>query len=270
MKILILSVIRAILIASISMSMLASSQVYAQKPDSPHYSLRKYQHVKQFYHLTAEQAVKIGLEYNIPPAAILAIAGWESGYGEGYISQITGNIMSLGARKGEAELPPLTLPRNIAKDKIMIDIDRANQLPKGQVVWQKRPPSLKKDYRPQPYAGTNSNLLYFRENPSSLKQAYSSVMRDFSSSWISHKSKVPLFLQASREMEHLVASKGKAALLGCGVAKAFVKSIGGKPRSFNMRPAWIKHVVKIMDNAGLCALTQDIYKGKSFKQAWLR
>ena len=248
----------------------AVEQAHAQKSDKPLYSLRNYQKVKVFYDLTAEQAVKIGLENNIPPAAILAIAGWESGYGQGYVAQITGNIMSLGARKGEAELPPLKLPRNLKTDQIMIDIDEAKKMPKDQVVWQQRPPSLKKDYRPKPSAGTSDNLLYFREHPIALKQAYAQVMQDFSSSWISKKSQVPVFFNAAKNMDQLVKNEGKAILLNCKVAKAFVKSIGGQPRSFNTRPAWIKHVYSIMDNAGLCPLTEEMYKGKSFKLAWLR
>ncbi|WP_024851257.1 glucosaminidase domain-containing protein [Hydrogenovibrio kuenenii] len=268
--ILILSAISVFLIARISIDVQANSAVLTKKSDSSSYSLRKYPHVKQFYGLTAKEAVKIGLKENIPPAAILAIAGWESGYGQGYVAQITGNIMSLGARKGEPELPPLTLPKNVVKNKIMIDINKAKQLPKGQVVWQKRPPSLKKDYRPEPYAGTKNNLLYFKKNPKALKLAYAHVMWDFSSSWVSEKSKVPVFFKASKDMDKLVKTKGKSVLLDCNVSKKFVKSIGGKPRSFNIRPAWIKHVYKVMDNAGLCALTQEIYKGKSFKQAWSR
>lgn len=271
MKILaiILSVTSFLFIETIYFDAQANEQAHAKKSDNPHYSLRKYQHVKHFYGLTAEEATKIGLKENIPPAAILAIAGWESGYGEGYVAQITGNMMSLGARKGEAELPPLTLPRNLVSNKIMIDIDKAKRLPKDQVVWQKRPPSLKKDYRPKPYAGTSNNLLYFKNHPKALKQAYVHVMRDFSSSWVSKKSKVPAFFNASKAMDKLVKSEGKAALLKCQVAKEFVRSIGGKPRSFNTRPAWIKHVLKIMDSAGLCTLTQEIYKGKNFKKAWV-
>ncbi len=265
-----LSVIGAFSIQTFSVNAHANEQVLVKKSDATHYSLRKYAHVQTFYDLTAEEAVKIGLKDNVPPAAILAIAGWESGYGQGYVAQITGNIMSLGARKGEAELPPLTLPKNRATNQIMIDIDKAKRMPKDEVVWQKRPPSLKKDYRPKPYAGTANNLLYFRNHPQALKLAYANVMRDFSSSWISEKSKVPVFLKAAENMDKLVKRDGKTALLNCQVAKDFVKSIGGQPRSFNTRPAWITHVNKVMDNAGLCALTQGVYKGESFKLAWLR
>lgn len=272
MKILVLglSVVGAFFIESVSFDAQASDQAQAKPSNSPYYSLRKYAHVQTFYDLTAEEAVKIGLKDNVPPAAILAIAGWESGYGQGYVAQITGNIMSLGARKGEAELPPLTLPRNRATNQIMIDVDKAKRLPKDEVVWQKRPPSLKKDYRPKPYAGTADNLLYFRNHPQALKLAYADVMQDFSSSWISDKSKVPVFFKAAENMDKLVKRDGKTALLNCQVAKDFVKSIGGQPRSFNTRPAWITHVNKVMDNAGLCQLAQDVYKGESFKLAWLR
>jgi hypothetical protein len=272
--ILFLSVVSAVLTARLFMGAQANTEIHSKAShtasNTSHYSLRKYPHVEQFYGLTAKEAVKIGMKENIPPAAILAIAGWESGFGQGYVSQITGNIMSLGARKGEPELPPLTLPRNLETNKLMIDFKKAKQLPKDQVVWQKRPPSLKKDYRPKPYAGTKNNLLYFRNHPQALKQAYAHVMKDFSGSWISEKSKVPVFFKASKEMDKLVSKKGKNILLNCKVAKEFLKSIGGKPRSFNTRPVWIKHVSKVMDNAGLCALTKEINQGKAFKRAWLQ
>lgn len=264
----ILFIMATLLIGIGVMEVKANSQTAVKKPVNTSYSLRKYPHVKQFYNLTTKEAIKIGLADNVPPAAILAIAGWESGYGQGYVSQITGNIMSLGARKGEAELPPLTLPKNLVSKQIMIDIDKAKRLPKNQVIWQKRPPSLKKDYRPAPYAGTAKNLLYFKNHPQALKLAYRQVMNDFASSWISTKSKVPVFREAENKMNLLAKKQGKTALLNCQVAKAFVKSIGGKPRSFNTRPAWIKHVNKVMDNAGLCQLTQQVYQGKTFTQAW--
>lgn len=242
----------------------------AQAAEKPHYSLRHYQNVTHFYTMTAQEAVKIGLANNVPPAAILAIAGWESGYGQGYVAQVTGNIMSLGARKGEPELPPLTLPKNRATDQIMIDIDKAKRLPKDQVVWEKRPPSLKKDYRPKPYAGTADHLLYFRNHPQALKQAYAEVMQDFASRWINAQSDVPVFATAAGNMNQLVKREGQSALLKCDVAKAFVKSIGGQPRSFNTRPAWITHVNTVMDKAGLCQLTQELYQGQSFKIAWVK
>lgn len=268
--VLILSVITALFlgVTAIEVHANAHTQTQETKPKTKAYSLRKHSHVKQFYRQTTKEAIKIGLMNNVPPAAILAIAGWESGYGQGYVAQITGNIMSLGARKGEAELPPLTLPKNRKTNQIMIDFSLAKRLPKNQIIWQKRPPSLKKDYRPKPLAGTSHNLLYFRNHPKALRKAYSKVMQDFAGSWVSEKSKIPVFLRAAKEMDKLVKKQGKTALLKCQVAKDFIKSIGGKPRSFNSRPSWIKHVNKVMDNAGLCSLTAQIYRGKSFNQTW--
>jgi len=64
------------------------------------YSIRKYNHVKKFYKEIYKESITAGLKFSVPPAAIMAIAGLESGYGSGYVAQITGNILSLGAYKG--------------------------------------------------------------------------------------------------------------------------------------------------------------------------
>ena len=74
------------------------------------FSYRKYTHVKKFYKELTPQAIKIAKKYHLPPAAVLAISGLESGYGRGYVSRITGNVMSLGAFRSDHELPPLFLP----------------------------------------------------------------------------------------------------------------------------------------------------------------
>ena len=77
---------------------------------SSEYSFRKYIHVESFYSDISLDSIEIGVKNNIPPAAMMAIAGLESGYGSGYVAQITGNILSLGAFKGDKELPRLYLP----------------------------------------------------------------------------------------------------------------------------------------------------------------
>ena len=74
------------------------------------YSFRKYSHVKNFYQDLTPSALIIAKRYRLPPAALLAISGLESGYNSGYVGQITGNILSLGAYKSDKELPSLYLP----------------------------------------------------------------------------------------------------------------------------------------------------------------
>jgi flagellum-specific peptidoglycan hydrolase FlgJ len=85
---------------------------------------RKYEHVKQFYSQITLDAIEVAKKHDLPAAAILAMAGLESGYGSGYVAQITGNILSLGAFKGDAELPPLYLPYSKSKKKILLILKR--------------------------------------------------------------------------------------------------------------------------------------------------
>jgi len=56
-------------------------------------AIRRFSHVKEFYAEITEMVIELSLKHNTPPAVILAIAGLESGYGNGYVSQITGNIL---------------------------------------------------------------------------------------------------------------------------------------------------------------------------------
>jgi len=102
------------------------------------YKYRKYLHVKNFYKDIAKQAVEISLKYSVPPAAVLAIAGVESGYGRGYVAHITGNILSLGAKRNEPELPALYLP-NLKKDKSKILYgNKIKKYAKNTLEWKKR------------------------------------------------------------------------------------------------------------------------------------
>ena len=232
------------------------------------YSLRKYEHVKTFYASIAQSAVDLGLEHNVPPAAILAMAGLESGYGRGYVSRITGNILSLGARKGEAELPPLNLPTHIPTDRVLIDKNRIESTPAEELKWKMRPPSLKKDYRPAGFAATEKRLAYLQRNQDERMEARRQNISDFITSWISDKSFVPAFSEARTWLDQTVEQEGKDSLLSCETAKSFISSIGGKPRSFNHRETWVKKVNYILDRAGLCSLTAAMSKGVPFEKAW--
>ena len=92
----------------------------SQQENTKKYSLRKYAHVKSFYKGMSKKATQLCLDNNIPPAALLAITGLESGWDSGYIGQITGNILSLGTRRGDTELPALRFLKTTQKQKRML------------------------------------------------------------------------------------------------------------------------------------------------------
>ncbi len=232
------------------------------------YTLRKYEHVKSFYQSIAKSSLELGMEQNVPPAAILAMAGLESGYGDGYVSRITGNILSLGARKDEPELPPLYLPTHLPSNTVLIDETKIQQTPKSELLWKKRPPSLKKDYRPKAFAGKDKNLAILQQKPQLQVEARKNNINDFVSSWISYKSVVPVFVDTRKWLDDSVKAKGKKVLLSCDTARDFIRRIGGKPRSFNHRESWVKKVNYILDYAGLCELTTQMAQNKEFQEAW--
>jgi len=232
------------------------------------YSLRKYEHVKTFYQSIARSTVDLGLEYNVPPAAIMAMAGLESGYGRGYVSRITGNILSLGAHEGEAELPPLNLPTYIPTSRVLVDKARIESTPAEELKWKMRPPSLKKDYRPAKFAGTEKRLAYLQRNQDNRIEARRANISDFVTNWISDKSAVPAFVEARAWLDQTVEHEGKESLLSCETAKSFISRVGGKPHSFNHRKSWVKKVDDILDRAGLCSLAAAMGEGMSFDEAW--
>lgn len=235
---------------------------------SAEYSLRKYEHVKAFYQSIARSAVDLGLEHNVPPAAIMAMAGLESGYGRGYVSRITGNILSLGARDGEAELPPLNLPAYIPTGRVLIDKARIESTPDEELQWKVRPPSLKKDYRPAKFAGTEKRLAYLQRNLADRIEARKANISDFVTNWISDKSTVPAFAETRAWLDQTVEDEGKEILLSCETAKSFISRVGGKPHSFNHRKSWVKKVNDILDRGGLCSLATAMGEGMSFEKAW--
>ncbi len=237
--------------------------------EGPKYSLRKYKNVTKFYARIANKATHLCMEKNIPPAAILAIAGLESGWNQGYISKITGNILSLGTRKGDHQLPALRLPQLVSKKKILFDSLEILKYSSEELIWETRPPCLKKDYRPLPYAGTQHNLAYFKHNPEKESQAHIQNLNDFMTHFISRKSKIPSYRNARKLMDTMVAEHGKDVLLQDSTAFLFINEIGGKPYSFNYRKSWPKKVNNIIKKAGLAELSQQLYTDKSeFQNVW--
>lgn len=232
------------------------------------YTLRKYAHVKSFYKGLSKEATNRCLEHNIPPAALLAITGLESGWGSGYIGQITGNILSLGLRKGDIELPALHLPRDLKTNKILFDSIEIASYPKGSLLWENRPESLKKDYRPKSIAGTSYQLAYFKYHPKEKIAANLANITDFVTVFIGRNSRLKAYRTARKKMDDLVSKHGKEILLKEATAIAFVHEIGGKPNSYNFRETWPKKVIYIIKQAGLSALTTNLYEGNSFEKSW--
>lgn len=232
------------------------------------YSLRKYPHVKAFYKGIAEKATEICLEHNIPPASLLAIAGLESGWDSGYIGQITGNILSLGTRRGDIELPALNLPTRLKTNEILYDSLEIIAYAKNELKWKNRPKSLKKDYRPKPWAGTTYRLAYFKHHPKEKAKANLANIRDFVTVFIGRESRIKAYRVARKKMDSLVSIHGKEVLLKEQTAIDFTHEIGGKLNSYNYRKTWPKKVISILKNAGLTQLTKALNEDLPFEKSW--
>ena len=233
------------------------------------YSFRKYQHVKNFYKDITPIAIEVSKKYNLPAASLLAIAGLESGYGRGYVAQITGNILSLGAFKSDVELPALTLPYCKSKHKILFDPKEIHKYTHNDLVYKKRHKSLKKDYRPLPYTGSIDNLALLKYNKRLRQKAYKSCFNDFASKWISTNSNIKAFKNAKLWLENIVRINNPKILLTMNTNYGFIDRIGGIKNSFNYRKSWPKKVKIIINKVGLISLVDDIQnKHISFDKAW--
>jgi hypothetical protein len=241
----------------------------SQAIEANQYSFRKYSHVKRFYKEIYKKSIAIGLKSSVPPAAIMAIAGLESGYGSGYISQITGNILSLGAYKSDAELPSLYLPYLKSKKIPLFDPIEIAKHKKNDLLYKQRPKSYKRDYRPAPFAGTIENLELLKYNTKLKEKAYGLCINDFTSRWINENSKIKVFKNTRLWLNKKIFSKGTGILLTKKLNKEFIYKIGGVPNSFNYRKTWPKKVNLIMQKVGLVELVYDIeINKKSFNEAW--
>jgi hypothetical protein len=238
-------------------------------PKKETYRLRKYAHVKKLYSRLAEPLTKLCIEHKVPPGAILSILSLESGWGSGYVGQITGNFLSLNAVGKDPELPALYLPSYQEKsNKVLFDPNEISKIEADKLVWKLRPASLKKDYRPAPYAGTSSNLDYFRKHPDELTQANLKNIEDFVKRFISSTSKIAVYREARALMENAVAKNGTAVLFDEQLTKKFINTIGGRPNSYNFRETWPTKVISIMEGVGAVSLSQKLYKKIAFETAW--
>ncbi len=232
------------------------------------YRLRKYSNVTNFYCRIAKPATRLCLDNNVPPAAILAIAGLESGWNQAYVGRITGNILSLGAVGDNYELPALYLPRIKSTGKLVFDSLEIIKYDSSELSWELRPASLKKDYRPPNIAGTSYQLAYFKYHPAEKAKAQIRNINDFVAYFISRESRISVYRTARHKMDSLVAVHGKDVLLEESTVLMFVNQIGGRPNSFNFRETWPKKLEYIIKNAGLVELTMQLNDNEEFKDVW--
>jgi len=248
----------------VSLCLIGFNNLYADE-----YSFRKYQHVYDFYKSITTEVIEISKKHKLPPAAVLAIAGLESGYGRGYVAQITGNILSLGAFKGDKELPALYLPYSKSKKRVLFDKKEIQNFPSDDLSWKNRPKSLKRDYRPALYAGSTKNLELLLYDKALRKKAHSACLNDFATRWIIDTSKVKVFKESRIWLDSLVENKGLNVLFSKNTNIDFINKIGGHPHSFNYRDTWPKKVELIMKKTGLVELTNYMHHKKmSFEDAW--
>lgn len=230
---------------------------------------RKYTHVKLFYSPIINETIKIALKHNMPPAAILAIASVESGYGRGYVASITGNILSLGANKGDRELPSVYLPNTQDPYKVLYNTKEIDTYSKKELTWKQRPKSLKKDYRPSPYAGTTKELDYFDYHQEEKQQANLKNIEEFCTRWISLKNRHAPFKEARAYLNKQVELHGKEILFSKELNLNFINKIGGRPHSFNYRKTWPKKVSQVLKHTGLVSLTYQLsIKKTNIKEVW--
>ncbi len=233
------------------------------------YRLRKYTHVKKLYQRLAAPVTKLCLQHKVPPGAVLSILSLESGWGRGYVGQITGNFLSLNAVGKDAELPALYLPsKNEKPSEVLFDSVEISRIPPNKITWKLRPASLKKDYRPSPYAGTGKNLAYFKNHPDRFTRANLKNVEDFVQRFISSKSSIAAYKEARLYLETAISKHGIAILFDQELNEKFINTIGGRPNSYNYRETWPKKVISIMEGVGAIDLCQKLHNNTPFETAW--
>lgn len=237
----------------------------------PIHKYRKYGHVKKFYQRLSVPVTELCVEYKVPPAVVLSILSLESGWGKGYVGNITGNFLSLNASKGRKDtaLPALRMPKLLKTGEYIIDSKRLASLDKAAYVWQNRPSSLKKDYRPKGMAGTKTHLDYFLNHPDELTKANLKNVKDFLTHFISNDSGIRAYRQARAMLDQEIAAHGIEVLFTDDLNTRFVYTIGGRPSSYNHRKSWPKKVMSIYRHVGANELCKQLYlEKKSFEEAW--
>jgi hypothetical protein len=190
------------------------------------------------------------LKSGAPPAAILAIACLESGYGSGYIANISGNILSLNAKPEETVLPPLTV--FVYKNQIIFNKEKLKEvLSVGKPLEIRlRPASLKKDYRMEGLAGSSTHLDYFVQHPQQKYLAWEKNIQDFLYDRIHPQGKNEAYIETYHFCQKIKNSKSLDKLLSDSSAIEFLYLIGGKPFSFNSRQEWRTKTEKMISSFG--------------------
>lgn len=233
------------------------------------FKYRDFKNVENFYSSITKDVIQLSIKHHTPPAVILAIAGLESGYGSGYVSQITGNILSLGANKNDIQLPALTLPycKTDKNKKILFDSKEQQQCKK--LVWKRRPKSLKKDYRPKGIAGQTNHLEFFKYNKNKFNKAKLQCVDNFLTKWLNKNNKYTPFRETKLWLEKKVSKEGIDTLFNMETNIEFASKIGGRANSFNYRKNWPQKVKYILKKTGLNELCSTMYyKNISFSKAW--
>ncbi|MGY5355447.1 hypothetical protein [Wenyingzhuangia sp. IMCC45467] len=239
------------------------------KKSSSGYRYRKYNHVAKLYQRLALPVTELCIKHKVPPGAVLSIISLESGWGQGYIGRITGNFLSLNAFGNDAELPALKMPKDITTQTTILDKRKLAKIPKANIIWENRPPSLKKDYRPDSIAGTTRHLEFLINHPDEMTKANLKNVEDFVSRFISHTSSIKAYNEARTLLDEQVATHGIEILFDAKLNEKFIYTIGGKPNSFNFRETWPKKVMNIFKNTGVNKLTKELYLNKkTFEQVW--
>lgn len=233
------------------------------------FKYRDFKNVENFYSSITKDVIQLSIKHKTPPAVVLAIAGLESGYGSGYVSLITGNILSLGANKNDTQLPVLTIPYCYNDKRRKALFDPIEQKKCNNLIWKKRPKSLKKDYRPAAIAGTTKELAFFKYKPLEFHKAKLQSIEDFLTIWINENHKYKPFKETKIWLNNKIKQEGIQTLFSLETNMQFASKIGGRKNSFNYRETWPKKVKYILQKTGLNQLCNAIYFDHlSFEDAW--
>lgn len=241
--------------------LLSSWDIFLSKLQERSSNYWKIPKVHNFYRDLTPIVLEQSLNTGTPPGAVLAIASLESGYGTGYIASVSGNILSLNARKDEPLLPPLTVPVTEDGDVIIHNSQIKEMLATGKKLdVSNRPPSLKKDYRPHNIAGTDDYLDYFLINPQDKFQAWEQNVIDLVFGRIKKESTVPAYRDTYNFVNKIKKSKSLKKLFSNKSAKTYLSTIGGKPHSYNIRKSWVTKCQLIIDKIEMEYFLKEYYK----------
>lgn len=225
-------------------------------------------HVVDFFKKLTPIILEESLQTGVPPAALLAMAALESGYNTGYVSHITGNILSLNALENEAMLPPLKLHIHPGTRQVVLDRQKLTRLMNSGISLELkfRPSALKKDYRPIEIAGTPEHLDYFLNHEHQLMDAWKQNIHDFLSGRIHPDNTSPAYRSAYGYTQEIKQHKNLDFLLSEEAAVRFLSLVGGKPHSFNSNPSWVEKTTNLVKNMGLETFVQEYFR--AFKQRY--